>query len=139
MTRRERQSVLNRIQEPQKYILFLIVVGVLWVLLAGQTKTLLLSTAATHLGMIIIFVSETWILGWLMHLPKRVALPTMLVAAWICSALASRGFPTVLLIHSGEIGFATVLTPLAAITIVLMMRQFALFNQLSDQLFGRNG
>ncbi|MEM8667413.1 MAG: hypothetical protein AAGG48_07855 [Planctomycetota bacterium] len=111
-------------RNPQQLVLTLIIVIVLWVLLAAQTKTLLLTTAATHLGLVILVLVQAVVVAWLMQIKRRMAIPLLLVSATGCSFLAARGFPTVFLVHSGELGYASVLTPITAMVLTVIVRQF---------------
>ena len=116
----------------QGVLLAIVLVGG-WVLIAPSTKTALLWDLKTHFGLVLLFAAQTCFVAWLIQWRRRSALYPMLIAAFFLSRWAAEGLPCVLPLRSGDLDYAAVLTPLAALRGVRFWQAFPAVKMFSGQ------
>lgn len=96
----------------------LVILGIVlvigWLIVTAEAKTAILWDVKNHFGLLVLFGIETCVVAWLLQWRRTATIFPMLIAAWIMSRWASQGLPCVLPLRSGEIYYASVITPLLA-------------------------
>lgn len=98
----------------RQLVILAIVLVIGWLIVSAETKTAVLWDLKNHFGLVVLFAVETCLVAWLLQWRRTVTILPMLIAAWIMSRWASQGLPCVLPLRSGEIYYASVITPLLA-------------------------